>query len=371
MIIAATAPARHGTGKLLMVDTAGGISHHRAEDLAALLRPGDLLVANDAATFPASLAGFHERTGDVIEVRLAGRASLRGDDVRRFTAIVFGAGDYHTRTEDRALPPRLRPGDRLVLGPLRASVTGFLGHPRLIDLTFDGDIPRIWAGIAAHGHPIQYAHLPQSLALWDVWTPIAAHPAAFEPPSAGFALSWSLLARLQQRGVSFATLTHAAGISSTGDPLIEARLPLDEPYHLPPDTVSQIRRAGKAGGRIIAVGTTVVRALEHAAFATGTVRSGHGLATQRIGPETSLRVMDGILTGIHEPHSTHYQLLRAFAADEVLEAATRALEEAQYRCHEFGDSMLVMREGTAHRSPRSTVPRHSPNPILAAPSRSA
>lgn len=341
MILPAQAPLARGTARLLTV--AGGEIHSRhRDDLPRLLRPGDLLVANDAATIPASLTGSHAPTGLPLEVRLAGRPSLRADDVHRFVALVLGAGDWHTQTEDRAPPPALLPGDRLLLGPLRATITSLLGHPRLASLSFEGAVAEIWAGISGHGRPIQYAHVAEPLALWDVWTPVAAHPVAFEPPSAGFALSWATLARLRARGIAFATLTHAAGISSTGDPVLDARLPFDEPYRIPLETVRRIRRARRDGGRVIAIGTTVVRALEHAVLATGAVRSGDGTATQRIGPETRLRVVDGILTGVHEPSTSHYQLLRAFADDRTLAAARRVLDEERYRTHEFGDSMLVL-----------------------------
>lgn len=341
MTLPAQAPLTRGTARLLTVADGEIHSRHR-DDLPRLLRLGDLLVANDAATIPASLTGSHAPTGLPLEVRLAGRPSLRADDVHRFVALVLGAGDWHTQTEDRAPPPPLLPGDRLLLGPLRATITSLLGHPRLASLSFEGAVAEIWAGISGHGRPIQYAHVAEPLALWDVWTPVAAHPVAFEPPSAGFALSWATLARLRARGIAFATLTHAAGISSTGDPVLDARLPFDEPYHIPLETVRRIRRARRDGGRVIAIGTTVVRALEHAALATGAVRSGDGTATQRIGPETRLRVVDGILTGVHEPSTSHYQLLRAFADDRTLAAARRVLDEERYRTHEFGDSMLLL-----------------------------
>ena len=121
----------------------------------------------------------------------------------------------------------------------------------------------MWAGIAQHGRPIQYAYLDRTLALWDVWTPIAALPVAFEAPSASFALDWRFLGALRGRGVEFATITLAAGISSTGDPALDARLPFDEPYRVPVSTASAIRRAKTRGGRIVAVGTTVARALVH------------------------------------------------------------------------------------------------------------
>ena len=363
---AARCPAAHPTGartgaRLLAVDTestdgaSGAIQSLPREDLAELLRPGDLLIANDAATIPASLTGAHAPTGRPIEIRLAGRPSLRADDLRRFVALAFGAGDWHTPTEDRAPPPPLRAGDRLRLGPLRATVTGLLGHPRLVGLAFEGDLGDVWSGLAGHGRPIQYAHVPEPLALWDVWTPVAAHPVAFEPPSAGFALRWEMLARLRVRGIGVATLTLAAGISSTGDPTLDARLPFDEPYHIPIETVRRLRRARWEGGRVIAAGTTVVRALEHVALATGAARSGLGTATQRIGPATRLRVVDGILTGVHEPSTSHYQLLRAFANDRTLAAARRVLDEERYRSHEFGDSMLLL-GFTGGRATSSSVP---------------
>ncbi len=100
-----------------------------------------------------------------------------------------------------------------------------------------------------------------------MWTSIAANPVAFEAPSAGFALDWRTLQAWRERGVGFATLTHAAGISSTGDPVLDLQLPFDEPYRIPAGTAAAIAKAKTEGGRIIAIGTTVVRALEAAANA--------------------------------------------------------------------------------------------------------
>src|SRR5712691_9047719 len=173
-MIAADRPAqRPPQAKLLAVDARGRIDHLPRSAFVDLLRPGDHVIANDAATLPASLHGNHVATGERIEVRLAGRRSLAVDDVRHFSAIVFGTGDFRTRTEDRPPPPRLAPGDRLTLGPLSATVEHTLGHPRLVSLRFDGTPDTIWAGLTRHGWPIQYAHVPTPLALWDVWTPIA------------------------------------------------------------------------------------------------------------------------------------------------------------------------------------------------------
>lgn len=328
--------------RLLVVDAHGRMAHAPRSSLADFLREGDVLVANDAATLPASLAGIHAATGAPVEVRLAGRRSLEPDDVHEFTAVVFGEGDHRMRTEDRPLPPVMATGDRLRLGPLGATVLRTLGHRRLVELRFDGTPDAIWRGIARHGRPIQYAHMQAPLRLWDVWTRIAALPVAFEPPSAGFVLDWGMLESLRRRGVAFATLTHAAGLSSTGDVQLDARLPLDEPYFIPASTAAAIGAAREAGGRVVALGTTVTRALEHAA-SRGVLRAGAGLATQRIGAGTRLAVVDAIVSGTHEPGTSHYDLLRAFAGDDVLARAARELDRAGYLTHEFGDSVLVER----------------------------
>lgn len=341
---AAAHPAQRPAGaRLLVIDEAGDLHHGRRTELARWLRPGDLLLANDAATLPASLTGVHGPSGAAIEVRLAGRRSLAVDDVHEFTAIVFGAGDHRTRTEDRPAPPPLRAGDTVQVGPLRATLLQLLDHPRLVALRFHGTPDAIWAGLARHGKPIQYAHVAEPMALWDVWTQVAALPVAFEPPSAGFVLDWRLLGTLKARGVGFATLTHAAGISSTGDPALDARLPFDEPYCIPAATVEAIARTEAAGGRVVALGTTVTRALEHAASRPGGLRAGDGVADQRIGPHTQLRVVDAIVSGTHEPGTSHYELLRAFASDKVLRHASVALEHHGYLTHEFGDSVFVAR----------------------------
>jgi S-adenosylmethionine:tRNA ribosyltransferase-isomerase len=343
MIAADRAVQRPPDAKLLVVDASRHIDHAPRSAFVEFLRRGDLVVANDAATLPASLRGIHGRTGAPVEVRLAGRPSLRTEDVNRFSAVVFGEGDFHTRTEDRKAPPRLSHGDRLVLGPLRATVEQTLGHARLISLLFDGTADEVWAGLARHGRPIQYAHMHEPLALWDVWTRIAGPPVAFEPPSAGFALDWRTLSAMRARGVEFETITHAAGISSTGDEELDRLLPFDEPYRIPSATTEAVNRAKARGGRVVAIGTTVVRALEHAATADGTLHAGFGLATQRLGPESRLRVVDAILSGTHERGTSHYELLRAFLDDETLLRTTAELDARGYLTHEFGDSVLIER----------------------------
>jgi S-adenosylmethionine:tRNA ribosyltransferase-isomerase len=210
-------------------------------------------------------------------------------------------------------------------------------------LRFGGGARQIWAGLARHGRPIQYAHVDTPLAVWDTWTPIAGLPVAFEPPSAGFVLDWNVLDSLRARGIQFVTITHAAGISSTGDPELDTLLPFDEPYLIPRSTATAIQGARLQGAHVVAVGTTVVRALEHAGTSDGTVRAGEGIATQRIRASTEIRVVDAILSGTHEPGTSHYELLRAFASDETLRRMDEELNLNAYRTHEFGDSVLVER----------------------------
>jgi S-adenosylmethionine:tRNA ribosyltransferase-isomerase len=327
--------------KLFVVDRRGHFRHWPRSRLVDLFRPGDLVIANDAATLPASLSAIHLRTGCVIEVRLAGRRSLAADGIRHSIAVVFGAGDFRIRTEDRRQPPELKTGDQLALGPLRATVEGILGHPRLVQLVFDGSPNEIWEGLARHGRPIQYSHIRTPLALWDVWTPIAGPAVAFEPPSAGFALDWNAVGSLKERGVQFATITQAAGISSTGDPELDALLPFDEPYDIPPSTALALRNAQARDGRVVAVGTTVVRTLEDAAALDGSIRSGEGVAALRLGRSSRLRVVDAILSGAHESGTSHHELLRAFVDDETLSRIDRELYLRDYRTHEFGDSVFL------------------------------
>lgn len=342
---------RPGDARLLAVDAGGCVHDLLRARLIDWLRPGGLLVANDAATMPASLGGVHLGSGKPVELRLAARDSLAPEAIRQFTAVLFGAGDWRTRTEDRPEAPAVQPGDPLALGPLQARVLATLGSPRLLRVEFAGTLDAIWAGLARHGRPVQYAHLAQPLALWDVWTRVAAQPVAFEAPSAGFMLDWELLDALRTRGVGFATLTHAAGLSSTGNAALDARLPLPEPYHLPASTVEAIAQARGRGGRVVAIGTTVVRALEDSAARHGRSRAGMAVAQLRLGRRTPLRVVDVLVSGTHEPGTSHYELLQAFAPLPTLQRMPRALEAWGYRTHEYGDSVWLERAQPAGSAP--------------------
>ena len=349
-MIAADRPAhRPSSARLLVVDGDGRITHAPRARWLDFLRRGDLVIANDAATLPASIAGTHLRTGAPIELRLAAWRGPVSATPAVFDAIVFGAGNYRTRTEDRPSPPPLAAGDLLAFGALTANVIATIDHPRLVRVRFDASGAAFWRALAQQGHPIQYAHIAEPLALWDAWTSIAAAPVAFEPPSAGFLVGWRDLRVMRARGVEFATLTHAAGLSSTGDAVLDARFPLAEWYRIPERTAAAIERARLRCARIIAIGTTVVRAIEDAASRSPRRGTVERHATLRIDASTPLRIVDAIVTGTHEPESSHYTLLRAFVGEDTLTETTRTLELERYLTHEFGDSLLIFADGRSRR----------------------
>jgi S-adenosylmethionine:tRNA ribosyltransferase-isomerase len=329
--------------RLLHLDpSTGRIDDLRLEQLPERLRAGDLLVVNDAATLPASLRGA-TASGEAIEIRLAGRR-LEAPEAE-WTAVLFGAGDWTMRTEDRPAPPRLEAGDVLSFGSdLRAIVRQVSPvSPRLLEVAFEPGADAFWPALYRHARPIQYSYLRGALALWHVQTGYGARPWAVEPPSAGRPLTWERLDALRARGIARATITHAAGLSSTGDPAIDVWLPFPERFDVPSATVRAVSHARRWGGRVIAVGTTVVRALESAAaLHRGRLRPHTGVTNLRIGPGFGPRVVDGLLTGMHEPDTSHFALLAAFAPPESLAAAHRHAEAEGYLCHEFGDSMLIV-----------------------------
>jgi S-adenosylmethionine:tRNA ribosyltransferase-isomerase len=328
-----------GATQLLEIDPVHDrLADRRIGELPALLREGDLLVVNDAATLPASLRGVTER-GLPVELRLAGE---RPDQT--WSAVLFGAGDWRTRTEDRAPPPRLEPGSVLRFDGLRGTINSVdPTTPRLVSVVFDLGGDAFWPALYRTGRPVQYAHTARPLALWHAQTGYAARPWASEAPSAGFGLTWELLLALRRAGVELARLTHAAGLSATGDEALDARLPLPERYDIPAETVEAVDRTRADGGRVVAVGTTVTRALEGAAAnGGGRLFAGTGTTDLHLGPRTRRNVVDGILTGAHDAGTSHIRLLEAFAPPGLLERAHDLAEAKGYRSHEFGDAMFVL-----------------------------
>lgn len=326
-------------GRMLhLAPSTGRISDRRVEHLPELLRAGDLLVVNDAATLPGSLQGRTEE-GAPIELRLLAR-----EEQGTWTAVLFGAGDWRMRTEDRPAPPVLPAGSRLVLGSLTARVMEVLPpSPRLLRVAFDAEGAALWAGLYRSGRPVQYSYLSGPLALWHIQTAYAARPWAAEAPSAGLPLTWTVLLELRRRGVRFASLTHAAGLSSIGDTALDALLPRPERFDIPTSTVEAIHATHKEGGRVVAVGTTVVRALEGRALQSGgTLTPGEGVTDLLMGPGFVPRVVNGLLTGVHDPTTSHYMLLQAFAPLPLLREAAQIAEKLGYLGHEFGDSCLIL-----------------------------
>jgi S-adenosylmethionine:tRNA ribosyltransferase-isomerase len=361
--------------------------------LAGYFGPGDAVVINDAATLPASLFGSAD--GAPVEVRLLDGSGLAEGTAR---AVLFGAGDWRTPTEKRAPPPVVRAGAQLELpgrghdlpvatyrrlgrghdlpvatygrlgrghdlpvatyepvhAPLHATVTALDPRsPRLVELRFDREGAALIDAIYRVGRPIQYSYLGDDLPLSAVQTAWATRPWSMEMPSAARPITVATLLALKARGVRIATLTHAAGLSSTGDDAIDALLPLPERYEIPAATIAAIRSAS----RVIAIGTTVARALEGAARKPGGLAPGPGETSLILDADTPLYVVDGLLSGIHVPGESHFRVLAALAPRALLGEAVAHAEESGYLAHEFGDATLVLPGalGAIDRRPLASV----------------
>jgi S-adenosylmethionine:tRNA ribosyltransferase-isomerase len=326
--------SRHAVRLVVIDRRTDRVELTRFARLPELLAPGDLVIVNDAATLPASLVG-HTARGEGFELRLAG--PVEGG---RLAGVLFGPGDYRTRTEDRSPPPRLSVGERVQLGSIArfidATVETIAGR-RVELVARDGDA--LWQALYELGKPVQYAHRPELLPLYAVQTAYAARPWAAEMPSAGRPLTWEVLLGLRRGGVELARLTHAAGLSSTGDDELDRALPWPERYELPRTTVDAIHAARARGGRVIAVGTTVVRALESAA---PELRPGGGIARLRLDAAYSPQIVDGIVSGLHSPGESHFELLRAFVPRDRLCAAIDVAAANGMSAHELGDACLIL-----------------------------
>ncbi len=339
----ATAPRSARDIRVLVVDGASGAMRVASSThVASLFEPGDLLVVNDAATLPASLFAKTD-LGEDVELRLV---TSVGD--RTWTVALLGRGDYHTRTEDRPLPPSFEIGDHLFAGEGIVATVARISQAsaRLVDVTLsidgrpDASLAEVWSALYRAGKQVQYAHVPDPLALWDIQNVFASRPWAVEMPSAGRLLRVETLLELRKRGVEIATVTHAAGLSSIGDAVVDAMLPLPERFEVTEETWEAIARTRKRGGRVIAIGTSAARALE------GGARAGtkSGITDLRIGKDTRRAIVDAILTGVHEADTSHFALLGAFASAEVLARALARAEVEGLLGHELGDACLVWGE---------------------------
>jgi len=329
----ANSPLRRSGELKLLVVSDGMVRHSRLDELASHLEAGDLLVVNDAATVPASLRGT-DASGEPLEVRLTRQIH---DSI--WEGVTLGQGDWRQPTEKRPAPSRLKVKDAIIFDQHFSARVLALSNvsDRLMTLDFNLEGARLWQSLYEHGKPIQYSYMKEDLALWSVQNIYSSRPWAVEMPSAGHGLTWSLLMKLFGKGIKVVSLTHGAGLSSTGDRRIDAALPLVEQYEIPSSTMEAVAQTRGRKGNVIAVGTSVVRALESADDHLS------GTTSLRIGEGYRPKFVDGLLTATHEVSESHYQLLRAFLPEETLVTMTEQLEENGYLTHEFGDQCLILR----------------------------
>lgn len=321
--------------RLLVAERAdGSVRHGRLRELPALLDPGDLLVVNTSAIVPAALPATRP-DGTVLRAHLSGPLPDRSGwlvELRR----PAGPGSRPYKGG--------RAGERLAL-PGGAHLD--LRRPYRAPA---GEGPRMWEAALAlpgpvtaylerYGHPIRYR---TSGPLWPVdayQTVFADEPGSAESPSAGRAFSPRLVTALVTAGVGIAPLRLHTGVSS----LEAGEAPYPERYRVPAATAERVNDARAHGHRVIAVGTTAARALETVTDARGRAAPGEGWTDLEITPERGVRALDGLLTGWHEPRSSHLRLLEAVAGRALLRSSYTAALDAGYRWHEFGDLHLILR----------------------------
>jgi len=330
----------------MLAASRAGIRHARFLDLPDLLEPGDLLVVNASATIPAAL-----ESSDGLRVHLStplpeplGRPWP--DDGHERWVIELRAGHSPYRGG--------RAGDRVPLagGGSAELLAPYLGGRRLWAARLRVPEPLL-DHLARHGEPIRYRHMPAAHPLEDYQTIFATEPGSAEMPSAGRPFSPRVLEALEDRGIAVATIVLHAGVSS----LERGETPYPERFRVSAETAAAVSRAR----RVIAVGTTVVRALESAADEHGTVHATEGWTRLVVGPERGVRVVGGILTGWHEPDASHLLMLEAIAGRALVERSYAAALADGYRWHEFGDSHLLLGGSPRGRSPWGYVPGgHTP-----------
>jgi S-adenosylmethionine:tRNA ribosyltransferase-isomerase len=332
----------------LLVSRGVAVSHHRFRELPRLLDPGDLLVVNNSATLPAALDAGPGLVVHVSTERADGSWLI---EPRRATdgTTAPPEGPTHGTTA----PPE---------GPARGTTAPFEDPAHGTTAPFEGPVPRtiaipegsltlrerftdrLWVAdadvpgtmvdyLARHGRPIRYSYTDRDWPLETYQNSYSVRPGSAEMPSAGRPLTGRVLAELAGRGVLVAPITLHTGVASAevDEP------PYPEWFEIPEATADLIRHVHAAGGRVVAVGTTVVRALESTTGAAGS-----GWTDLVIGPEHRVRVVDGLLTGLHEPRASHLRMLTAIAGEEALRAAYAEALRGRYLWHEFGDVHLIL-----------------------------
>ena len=330
--------ARDGVRMLVSRRSSGEISHHAFRDLPGLLLPGDLLVINNTATLPA-------------QVRADGELAVH----------------FSSPLPDGAWLVELRQvKDKISIPNGHGCVGQLISLPCGAVLTLEGQATaRLWRArlsvavlpyLLRHGVPIRYSYVRRDWALTSYQTVFAQRPGSAEMPSASRPFTPSVVTQLVARGVLIAPLTLHAGVSS-----LEAdEDPYPEPYDVPPATARLVNHVRAHGGRVIAAGTTVVRALETAALPAGPdpsrdpgdprdprepggpVAASAGWTSHVVTPQTGVKVVDRLLTGLHEPRSSHLRMLAAFAGPELLSRCYETAISYGYLWHEFGDVHLLL-----------------------------
>jgi S-adenosylmethionine:tRNA ribosyltransferase-isomerase len=325
----------------LMVSRLGGdlITHARFRHLPDYLQPGDVVVVNTSATINASLDAWREETGEWIELHLSTPVP-EGEDSHWVVELREVSGD-------KALPLLTAHSGELLqlagggsvklLEPYQAHRLDALAQVRLwiAELRVPGGV---LAYAEEHGSPIRYSYVKERWPLSYYMTMFATEPGSAEMPSAGRAFTPVVVDRLERNGVRVVPLVLHTGVASleSGEP------PYPERYRVPAGTAEAVNLAHEEGHRVIAVGTTVVRALETVAASDGRVGPDEGWTDLVISPERGLYAVDGMITGFHEPRSSHLAMLEALAGRGHIALAYQAALEGRYLWHEFGDLHLIL-----------------------------
>jgi S-adenosylmethionine:tRNA ribosyltransferase-isomerase len=305
----------------------GSIRHLRFRQLERLLAPGDLLVVNVSATIPAAVPA-RRPGGERVQVNFATPAPQLAD----------GWWVIELRSADGARPLRVGAGERLELdGAELELIAAYASGARLMLARVHG-CGSVLDYLAEHGQPIRYGYVPARWPLEAYQNVYATTPGSAEMASAGRPFSTELITRLVARGILVAPITLHAGVSSPE----RHEPPLPERFEVPERTAALVSAVRGWGGRVIAVGTTVVRALETVAQPDGSLAPGSGWTSLVITPRRGLWLVDGLITGWHEPEASHLEMLEAAAGKELLARSYDGALEHGYLWHEFGDSHLVV-----------------------------
>jgi len=307
----------------------GAIEHRRFRALPELLNRGDLLVINTSGTLPAAVPA-QRPDGGALKLHVSTRAPGLGAEFR----IV------ELRSGDGGRPERGRAGERLALagGAGVELVAPYAAGARLHLARFAELGGSLEEYLSRHGQPIRYGYVERSWPLQSYQNVYAQEPGSAEMPSAGRPFTAELITRLVANGVLMAPVTLHTGVSSPE----RHEPPCPEFYEVPRSTVTVLEAVRREGGRVIAVGTTVVRALESAAEIDRRVQAARGWTNLVIGAERHLRAVDGLITGWHEPEASHLQMLAAVAGPSLLRSSYEAALDHGYLWHEFGDSHLIL-----------------------------